>query len=493
MDNDKSLGSRAISGLTWKFLEKILAQGMQIVVQIVLARLLMPEEYGLVGLLSIFISISDVFILQGLTTALIQKKDADERDFSSVFIANILASLCIYAMLFFLAPAVAVFYKEPRLTKIMRVLSLQVVIGALAAVHNAVLSRELAFKKSFFRSISNAATQGVVGIALACLGWGAWALVFSKLAGTLVGVIVLWGAVSWRPHCILDFGRVKSLFSYSSKILGSNLANTIFNNLHSLVIGRVYTAADVGYYQRGQQIPQVLMTTVDGSMTEVLYPTFSKVQDDIVRLKNMLRKSISVSMFFILPMLFGLASVARPLTQLLLTEKWLPSVPYMQLSCVVCMFWPLSHRGHALNALGKSNVTLKMNLIGKALTIIFILLFIQKGIFALMLGSICAAIINLMISSYYVQKIIGYSLKELAQDVLPSFGLSLLMAGVVSVVGMLPFHLLLVLILQVLTGVLVYFWGAWKLRFRAFSMVVEHERFPKKLKTFKCFQDLKEK
>ncbi len=453
---DQNLQKRALGGMVWKFLEKICGQGMQLVIQIVLARLLLPEEYGLVGLLTIFITISDVFILQGLTTALIQKKNADEKDYSSVFFANILMSCVLYAILFLIAPIIADFYNEPSLTGIMRILSLNVLFGAFAAVPNAILSRKLDFKKSFLRNISNVSVQGIVGITFAFLGAGAWAMVYSKVFGTLVGALVLMATVNWWPKLTFSLERVKKLFSFSSKILATNLLNTVFNNIHSLIIGKAFNTAELGYYQRGQQTPQTVMTSLDGSMTEVLYPTFSKLQNDLKAMKVAISKSISISMFIVLPAMFGLIAIAEPLTIVLLTEKWLPSVPFMQLSCVICMLWPLSHRTHALNALGKSNVTLKLSLIGKSITLVLIFICLPIGIYAIMIGSIISSLINLLISSYYVKKYIGYTLFDIIKDVMPSFILAAIMSVSVYAVRLIPMAPILVLILQIIVGVGIY-------------------------------------
>lgn len=477
----EQLTKKAVNGMVWKFLEKLFGQGMQLVIQIVLARLLMPEEYGLVGLLAIFIAISDVFILQGLTTALIQKKDADDTDFSSVFFANILVAVLLYGVLFAIAPLIAAFYKEPALKNIMRVLSLNVIIGALPAVHNAVLSRELNFKASFFRNAANVITQGGVGITLAVLGWGAWAMVFSKISGMFVGAIVLWLTVKWRPKRTFCFQRVKSLFSFSSKILGTNLLNTIFNNMHSLIIGKAYSPTDVGYYQRGQQIPQVTMGVVDGSMSEVLYPTFSKVQNDKVLLKNAVRRSVSLSMYLVLPVLMGLLVVAEPLTIILLTEKWLPSVPFMQFSCVICMFWPLAHRTHALNAIGKSGTTFCLSLVGKALTLIAIFCCLPFGIYALMIGTIIASAINMWIASYLSKKLIGYQIKELGADVLPPLLLSLIMGAAVYAVSLIPLNVYLQLMIQVALGVTIYLVGSYVFKLSGFTFFLDYaKKFVKK-------------
>lgn len=456
MSENSTLLKRTSNGMMWKFLEKISSQGMQLIIQIVLARLLLPEEYGLIGLLSIFITISDVFILQGLTTALIQKKNADDLDYSSVYFANILISLFLYVILFLTAPVIADFYKESALIGIMRVLSLNVVIGAFPAVHNAILSRNLDFKKSFFRNISNAITQGIVGISLALCGAGAWAMVFSKISGNIVGALVLCATVKWSPRLMLDFGRLKHLFSYSSKVLATNLLNTVFNNINSLIIGRYYSTLDIGYYQRGQQIPQGAMSALDGSMSEVLYPAFSKCQDDLVALKKAVRKSISFSMYIVLPVLTGLIAIAKPFTLLLLTEKWLPSVPYMQLTCIGCMFWPLSHRNHAINALGKSNVTLRLSIIGKSISVISIVICLPYGINMIMVGSIVSSLINVGISSYYVKKYLRYTYKELILDLLPSMILSGIMFGCVLLIGMLKIYVIVKLVLQIVVGIVVY-------------------------------------
>ncbi len=482
MENlENQIGSKTANGMLWKFLEKISVQGMQLIIQIVLARLLMPEEYGLVGLLAIFISICDVFILQGLTTALIQKKNADDIDYSSFFFANIVVSLILYGILFVCAPLIASFYKEPALVSILRVLSINVVVGAFAAVHNAILSRQMDFRKSFFRKTADVITQGAVGVTMAVFGFGAWAMVFSKVAGLCVGTVVLWLGVRWTPKPVFSAQRTKSLFSFSSKVLFSNLLNTTFNNIHSLIIGGYYSAADVGYYQRGQQIPQTAMGALDGSMTEVLYPAFSNIQGDLSLLKKAVRKSIRLSVFVVFPVLLGLLVVSQPLTLILLTEKWLPSVPFMQLTCICCMFWPLSHRTHALNAIGKSSVTAKLSIIGKSITLLSIFVCLQFGIYAIMLGTIVSSSISLFITSYYTKKYIGYGIKELAQDMLPPLALSCIMAVGAFLIGLLNINIYVSLVLQILVGVAIYVLGAWLFKMDSFYFILNYiKRFVKR-------------
>ena len=452
MKNNQDLKERAVGGAMWKLAEKLGMQLMQMIIQIVLARLLLPEDYGIIGLLTIFINISDVFILQGFTTALIQKKDADELDYSSVFFANILMSLIIYGVFFWISPVVSKFYKTPQLCNVMRVMSMNIIIGALCAVHNAIVSKNLDFKISFMRNISNTITQGVVGIGMAYLNFGVWSLVGSKIAGTAVGMVILCTTVRWKPKLMFSKKRIRGLFKYSSKVLGTNLLNTIFNNMHSLIIGRFFSTVDVGYYQRGQQIPQAAMTAVDGSMNEVLYPTLSLLQNDSKKLKSTLRRSMKTSIYLILPMLVGLMITAKPMTMILLTEKWLPSVPFMQLTCAITMFWPLSARTHALNAIGRSDITLKLSMISKALTLIMILLCVSKGIYAIMWGTLMASVISFWITSYYVNKYLKYSLKELVDDIKAPICLSIVMAIVVILIGKINMNLILSLILQITIG-----------------------------------------
>lgn len=277
---NKSIKEQSIKGFGWKFFEKAGTQIISMIIQIVLARLLMPEDYGLIGYLALFISISDVFLKQGFTTALIQKKDISNKEMSSVFFINIGMAFAIYILLYLLAPFISSFYSEPKLINIMRVLSFSVVIGAIGAVHSAVIAKNLDFKKGFWGGLVNTVTYGIIGIFLASVGFGVWALVMGRLIGLFFETVVLWKLVKWRPEAIFSFRSVKRLFDFSSKVLGTNLLNTLFNNINSLIIGRIYTSTDLGYYQRGQNIPQTIMTSIDGSMSEVMYPTFALFQDN---------------------------------------------------------------------------------------------------------------------------------------------------------------------------------------------------------------------
>ena len=455
MKND-SLTSKAAGGFIWKFLEKFVSTGVQFVLSIVLANLILPKEYGIVGELVIFTQICDVIILQGLTSALIQKKNADQVDFSSVFFANLVVSAALYLILIAASPLMVMYFKQPVLRKMMPIFGLIVIIGGFGAVPNAVLSKALDFKKSFFRNLSNYCVQAVVGITCALMGCGAWSLVWSKLSGTLVGVIVLVITVGWKPSKTFSFARIKSLFSYGSKVLVTNLLNTIFNNIQPLIVGGVYSSDMLGQYQRGQQMPSALMSAVDGSLSEVLFPTLSNVQDQKDRLKAMMRRSMTVSMFLVFPFLWGLIATAKPLIMVLINDNWLPCVPFMQLTCVICMFWPLNARTQALNAMGKSNVTMKVSIISKTMTVIMVLASIRISIYAMMISSIIASTITFWITSYYVNKYIGYTLSEVLKDIAVPLFMSAGMAGIVYCVKFLGLSDLLTLLIQVPLGIAVY-------------------------------------
>ena len=456
-----SLQKNTISGIGWKFMEKICSQGISLIVQIILARILLPAEFGIVGYMVLFINLCDVFLLQGFSTALIQKKDADEIDYSSVFFANIIMSLIIYMILYLIAPWLSRFYHEPQIISIMRVMSLTVVIGSFSAVHCAIMSKTLDFKKSFFRGLANIIVYAIVGISLANSGYGAWSLVWAKLAGVAVGSIVLLFTVKWKPILAFSMRRIKILFNFSSKVLSTNLLNTLFNNINSIIIGRFYTSSDMGFYQRGQSIPQAAMQAIDGSLSEVMYPAFSILQNDVDKLKSAMRRTIKTSTYIVFPLLIGLMVLSKPLTLFLLTEKWLDSVPFMQLTCISCMFWPLASMNHALNAIGKSDITLKLSVLSKCITLIILIISARFGIIYILYGNIISSIISIFITSYYVEQNLGYTLRELLVDILPNLCLSFIMGGIVFVVSCIGINVVLVLFSCILIGVLVYLVGSF--------------------------------
>ena len=413
MTSDVNLRKRAMSGLIWKLMEKIGYQLISVIVQVILARILSPEDYGLIAIIMVIIALSDVFILQGFTSALIQRKEPSQLDFSSVFFANVIISVILYTIIFFAADFIAKFYNIPDLVQLTRVLSLNIIIGAFSAVHNAILSRNLDFKKSFYRNISNVFGYGLSGILFAFNGLGVWSLVYARLIGTTISTVVLWFGIKWKPSFIFATTSLRSLFKYGSRVFATNFLKTFFYNLNAIIIGKFQPASELGFYQRGRQFPELLMSAVDGSLSDVMYPTLSIIQDNRDALKNALRRSLKLSVYITFPILLFLIVVSEPLTILLLTDKWLPSVPIMQLACIICMGWPLSIRLHALNAIGRSDVTFKLSFIQQLISIVILIITVRYGVLAIMYGTILSSIIFIIFSSYFVDKYLGYSLKEL--------------------------------------------------------------------------------
>lgn len=452
----EATNEKIFSGMIWKLAEKFGGQAVSFFAQIILARILMPEDYGVIAVITVFIALSDVFIREGFTTALIQRKEVTQKALSTVFFANLLMAVILYLILFFTAGCIADFYSIPLVEDVTKWLSISIVIGSISSVHNAIMSRNLDFKKSFFRNISNILVYGIVAIILAYYNFGVWSLVYARILGCFVGSLVLCLTVRWIPSFIFSITILKDLFMFSSKILGSNLLKTLLYQINAVFIGKFQTPADLGYYQRGRQIPELVMTSVDGSLSEVMYPALSSMQDNMLSLKKTMRNSLGISFFIVCPILFFLFAIAEPLTVFLLTEKWLPSVPVMQLACMICLFWPLSIRIYALNAIGKSGLTLKLSLVGQVMNVIGLCFTVKYGILAMLWSDIFTGALWQFYISYYVNKYLGYSFKEMILDIYSPVLYSLIMCFFVYLISTIELPLFLSLILQSIVAVVTY-------------------------------------
>ena len=362
----KNLDSKTtvLSSLFWKLMERGGTQGIQFIVQIVLARLLLPEDYGLIALVTIFIALANTFIQSGFNTALIQKKDADEVDFSSVLYLSLLAAGILYIVLYMSSSVIANFYQEPELTSVLRVLSITLFFGAFNSIQNAYVAKNMMFKELFFSSLGAMLISGVVGVIAAYMGFGVWALVIQQLTNQCMVTVIMWFTVKWRPKFIFSLKRVKVLFSYGSRLLASALISRLYMDIGTLIIGRIYSPAILGFYNRGEQFPQLIVSNIDGSIQSVMLPTLSAHQDDRVRVKDMVRRSIVTSSFIMLPMMVGLAVVAEPVVKILLTDKWLPSVPFLRIFCASYALMPVHTANlQAINALGRSDIFLRLEII----------------------------------------------------------------------------------------------------------------------------------
>lgn len=460
MENEhKSNKKTVFSALIWKLMERFGVQGTQFVLQLVLARLLDPEHYGVLSLMIIFTTLANVFIQRGFNTALVQNKDVTEEDYSSVFWVTMGIAAVAYGILFVSAPLISRLYKMPDLVVPFRVLCLVLFPGALNSIQLAKVSRKLDFKKVFRSNIAAILISGTVGIVMAYLDAGLWALVAQYLLNVAIACAVMWGTVRWRPHFVCNFTRIRVLFSYGWKLLVSGLLDTLYQDIRSLVIGVKYDSGTLGYYNRGKQFPQFIINSVNNAVQTVLLPAMSAEQDDRDRVKKMMRNSITLSSYIIFPMMAGLAAVAEPLVRLLLTEKWLPCVPYMQIYCFTLAFYPVhSCNLQAINAMGRSDIFLKLEVFKKiqGLALLAIAVFFFDSPLAIAMTGIYSTCINCVANALPNKKLIGYSYFEQVKDFIPALLASLVMCGGVLAVELLDMPDLIMLFVQIVLGIVLY-------------------------------------
>lgn len=466
--------SNILSSLFWKLMERGGTQGIQFIVQIVLARLLSPEEYGIIAIVMVFILLANVFVESGFNTALIQKKDADEVDFSSVLYLSLGVASILYGIIFITAPFIASFYDQPILVKVLRVLSITLFIGAFNSIQNAFVARNMLFKKLFASSLGAVTISGIVGVIAAYSGLGVWALVAQQLTNQLMIAILLWFTVKWRPHLLFSFKRVKVLFSYSSKLLASALIDTLYRELRTLIIGKMYTPLMLGYYNRGKQFPQLIVSNINGSIQSVMLPALSSHQDNRKRVKEMMRRAIVSSSFLIFPMMVGMAVVAEPLVEIVLTDKWLPAVPFLQIACFTFALWPIHTANlQAINAMGRSDIFLRLEIIKKIMGLIILGISLPFGVYAIALGGVFSGLIGTFINAYPNKELLNYSYKEQWLDIMPSLLISLIMGGIVYLFNFLSFPAWQVLILQIVSGGIIYILLAKIFKIESLTYLVE--------------------
>lgn len=453
------LKNDTVNSFLWKLLERFGVTGAQFVLQIILARILDPAHYGVLSIMIIFTTLANVFIQNGFNTALIQNKDVTEEDYSSVFWVSLGIAGVLYGVIFATAPLIGSFYKMPDLVTPLRVLALMLFPGALNSVQLAKVSREMDFRKVFFSNVAAILVAGCVGIVIAYMGGGLWALVAQSLLNVLVACVVMRFTVRLKLRLVCNLSRIKTLFAFGWKLLVSGLLDTLYADLRSLVIGKKYDSSTLGYYNRGKQFPQLIINAINSSVQSVMLPAMSAEQDDKGKVKAMMRNSITVSAYVIFPMMAGLAGVASPLVRLLLTDKWLPCVPYLQIYCFSFAFYPVhSCNLQAMNAMGRSDLFLKLEIIKKSYglaALVIAVLFFDSPVAIAMTGVI-TTVLSCFVNAAPNKKLIGYSYFEQMKDVLPSLVASLVMLAGVLAVGLLPLNPFLTILLQVAVGVLIY-------------------------------------
>ena len=450
---------RIVSGVIWSLAERIAAQSVSLIVTIVLARLLTPTEYGTISLVAIFITIANVFITDGLGTALIQKKDADSIDFSTIFYFGIIMSLGIYFFLaFFVANWVADFYNMPILLPVLRVLALKIPIAAINSVQQAYVSRKMIFRKFFYATLSGTLVSAIVGIYMAYCGYGVWALVAQELTNTTIDTIVLWSTVKWRPIIAFSIERLRGLLGYSWKLLFQSIFNTLYGNFRSLLIGKVYSAQDLAYYTNGSRYPNLIVTNVDTSMSKALFPAMSMAQEDFTRVKAIARRATKLCSYVMCPLLMGLAACANTFVLFLLTEKWLPIVPYMQIICF-CLLFRAAQTSilQAIKATGKSDMVLKMDIPVRIFGIVIVVVAVRFGLIFVALSEIVVETVGYIIYGLTCGKVVGYKLHESIIDFGGNAIQAFIMAiGIVIFGHVTHFSSFVTLVLQVILGIVIY-------------------------------------
>ena len=453
MKNDGSISSNVM----WRLAERICAQGVQFIVTTVLARLIEPKAYGTIALIVVITNIMSVFIQSGLSTALIQKQKSDDLDFSTVFVFNILMSIGMYLLMYFSAPLIADFYNNQEMIGPIRVLSVSLILGGINGVQQAYVSKKMEFHLFFNATIIGTVCSAFVGIFMAYKGLGVWALVGQILSNQFMDTLILWLMLDWHPSFRFSSKRFVPLYSFGWKVFVSNLIDTVYKNVRSLLIGKVYTEADLAYYNRGNRLPELVITNVNTSIQSVFFPAYAKTADEKNALKNLVRKSISISTFLIFPCMVGLAITSRNLIILLYTDKWTEAVPYMWIGCYSYMFWPLHTANlQVIQATGRSDITLKIEILKKSITVISLIIAIHYGVIYVAACAIPLAIFSYIVNAYPNKKLINYSLKEQFIDLWPALWMSIVMGTAVYFVNRLEINRIVLLLLQILTGMTVY-------------------------------------
>lgn len=441
----------------WRFFERCGAQLVAFVVSIILARLLDPAVYGEIALIMVFTTILQVFVDSGLGTALIQKKNADDLDFSSVFYFNIMICLVLYGVMFVAAPFIADFYHLPHLTPVIRVLSLTLIVSGVRNIQQSYVSKNLIFKKFFFATIGGTLGSAVVGIAMAYMGYGVWALVGQQLTNVTLGTLILWAIVHWRPKLMFSLQRLKGLFNYGWKLLVSALIDVVYGQLRQLIIGRIYTAKDLAFYNQGHHFPNVIVSNINTSIDSVLLPAMAAEQDNKERVRAMTRRAISISTYIMMPMMMGLAVCAEPVVRLVLTEKWLPSVPFLRVFCFTFAFWPVHTANlNAIKALGRSDLFLKLEVIKKFIGLAAILITMNISVMAMAYSLLVTSVLSQIINSWPNKQLLGYHYLAQLKDMLPQIFLSCIMGAAIYCINFADLNDLATLTIQIVVGIASY-------------------------------------
>lgn len=472
MENNRQ---KVAGGLFWSYGERIMAQLVSLIVSIVLSRLLDPENYGVISIVMIFITLCDAIVTGGFGNAIVQKKDADELDVNTMFCCSMATSFLLYILIFFAAPFIADFYEMDIIRPILRVLGLRLLISGVNSIQRAWIQKRMRFKSFFISTSFGTIISAVVGISMAYTGKGAWALVGQYLTNSFIDTVVLLITNDWKPRLQFSRRRAKEMLSYGWKVLVTTVVYTIEDDLRSLIIGKKFGSADLAYYDQGKKFPNLLVTNINSSISNVLFPVLSESQNDPARLKQMCRRSVRMGLYILSPLLLGLVGVADTFVVAILSEKWAPCIPYLRILTLVFLVRPFTTTcQQSILSVGRSDVTLKINIVVNtaAIAILLYSVFVLESIIGIAIGSLLAEVVSMAMFMYYEKKIIHYSYKEQLQDLLPSLVLSTLMCGIVYMIHFLPIQDGLALVLQVLVGMIFYLAVSYMVQLEPFVYLI---------------------
>lgn len=463
------------SGMFWKLAERICAQGVSFIVSLILARMLTPDTYGVIAMILVFINLANVFVSNGFSTALIQKKDADELDFSTMFYCSVLLSIIMYALLYVCAPVIGMFYKQDGLVVLLRVLGIKLIINSLNSIQHAYISRNMQFKKFFYSTSIGTVISAVIGITLAYKGFGAWALVAQYLVNSFIDTIVLLITVEWKPKWIFSYNRAKQLLGFGWKVTIADFVATAYNEMRSLVIGKFYTASDLAYYNKADQFPKLFVNNIMTTVSSVLFPALANLSDTKEKVRQMTRAAIRMTCYIVFPLMVGMIVVAEPMVRLLLTDKWLPTVPFLQIACISYAILPLNNTNvQAIKAMGEGNTYLSIELIKKVMGIVVILISSRISVEAVAISAVLIAFVYLVINVLPNGRILDYGLSKQLKDVIPFAFMSIVMGIVTYLVKYFITESDVILILvQTIVGALVYLVLSKKLKIHEYITIIE--------------------
>jgi len=470
---DNSLKTKMFSGFLWRFTEKAGANVIRFVVSIILARLLAPDIFGIFAVAIVFTGFSDLIVESSFGMSLVQKENADRLDFSSVFYFTTAVALILYILLFFAAPVIANFYERPEMTPIMRVMNLRLFISGFGTAQTAYVNRNMLFKRFFWSTGGGALASAAIALIFAYAGFGVWALVAQNLTSAVVSMIILWFTVNWRPTPTFSWCRMKSLFSYGWKLLLSNIVFRIYTELRTLLIGRVYSPSDLAFYTRGNSFPALISDITTITIGKIFFPLISKKQNSAGDMKKMMQQTISVTSYMIIPMMAGLAVTAEPLVLLLLTDTWIEAVPFLQITCIYFALFPIHHINiQAINAVGRSDITLKLRVV-KAITDIGVLLTVMRyGVAAIALSFALTSVLFLPFILLPISKLINYRLPEQIADIMPYIIMSLVMGAAIYPIRLLQMPDVLTILLQIAAGAGIYLLLSIIFKLKAFHYIL---------------------